>query len=86
MGSHGTKAIAAAVLGAQATCVDISPVNAAYGAKVAAAAGVQVDSVVADVLHLPPEKLTGRSQVCAGANRSLKAYLGTALQNRLEPS
>lgn len=59
MGSHGTKAVAAAVLGAQATCIDISPVNAAYGAKVAAAAGVEVDFVVADVLDLPPEQLHG---------------------------
>jgi 23S rRNA G2069 N7-methylase RlmK/C1962 C5-methylase RlmI len=67
MGSHGTKAIAAAVLGAQATCVDISPVNAAYGAKVAAAAGAQVDFVVADVLHLPPDQLTGRLHMCGGA-------------------
>lgn len=62
MGSHGTKAIAAAVLGAEATCVDISPVNAAYGSKVAAAAGVQVDFVVADVLQLPADQLTG--EVC----------------------
>lgn len=59
MGSHGTKAVAAAVLGAQATCVDISPVNAAYGSKVAAAAAVEVDFVVADVLQLPPEQLAG---------------------------
>lgn len=65
MGSHGTKAIAAAALGAHATCVEISPVNAAYGAKVAAAAGVEVTFVVADVLQLPPEQLAGRSQaVC----------------------
>jgi 2-polyprenyl-3-methyl-5-hydroxy-6-metoxy-1,4-benzoquinol methylase len=59
MGSHGTKAIAAAVLGAQATCVDISPVNASYGSKVAAAAGVEVEFVVADVLQLSPEQLAG---------------------------
>lgn len=55
MGSHGTKAVAAAVLGAKATCVDISPVNAAYCAEVAAAAGVNVEFVVADVLNLPPD-------------------------------
>lgn len=55
MGSHGTKAVAAALLGASVTCVDISPVNAAYGAEVAAAAGVQVQFVVADVLHEPPD-------------------------------
>lgn len=59
MGSHGTKAVAAAVLGARATCVDISPVNAAFCARVAAAAGVQVEFVVADVLHLPHEHLSG---------------------------
>jgi 23S rRNA G2069 N7-methylase RlmK/C1962 C5-methylase RlmI len=53
MGSNGTKAVAAAVLGAQCTCVDISPVNARYCGKVAAAAGVTMDFVVADVLNLP---------------------------------
>lgn len=62
MGSHGTKAIAAAVLGAQSTCVDISPVNAAFGQQVAAAAGVQVDFVVADVLKLPPEVAEGEER------------------------
>jgi len=59
MGSHGTKAVAAAVLGAQATCIDISPINAAYAARVAAAAGVEVEFVVADVLDLPPDQLQG---------------------------
>jgi hypothetical protein len=66
MGSHGTKAIAAAVLGAQCTCVDISPVNASYCARVAAAAGVTVDFVVADVLDLPPEVSRGEEANCGG--------------------
>lgn len=73
MGSHGTKAVAAAVLGARATCVDISPVNAAFCAKVAAAAGVHVEFVVADVLHLPPEHLTGKLErrSSTGAQKSM---------------
>lgn len=59
MGSHGTKAVAAAALGTQATCVDVSPVNAAYCAQMAAAAGVHVEFVVANVLHMPDDLLTG---------------------------
>jgi 23S rRNA G2069 N7-methylase RlmK/C1962 C5-methylase RlmI len=61
MGSHGGKAVAAALLGAEATCVDISPTNVSYGCKLAAAAGVaeRVKFVVADVLQLPKEELTG---------------------------
>lgn len=50
------------MLGARATCVDISPVNAAFCAKVAAAAGVDVEFVVADVLRLPPEHLNGERE------------------------
>ncbi|WP_218032137.1 class I SAM-dependent methyltransferase [Dictyobacter kobayashii] len=57
LGSHGTKAIALAVLGGQVTIVDISQENAQYAHEVAAAAGVQLRYIVADVLNLPTEEL-----------------------------
>lgn len=59
MGSNGTKAVAAALLGAQVTCVDISPANVQYGQQLAEAAGVDVELVVADVLALPDNIMEG---------------------------
>lgn len=55
MGSSGTKAVAAALLGAEVTCIDISPANVQYGQQLAKVAGVDVQFVVADVLSLPAE-------------------------------
>eukprot|EP00775_Hariotina_reticulata_P003203 gene3203-3480_t len=65
MGSHGSKAVAAALLGAEVTCVDVSASNVSYGRELAAAAGVaeRVKFVVADVLKLPAEELTGAYDV-----------------------
>jgi 23S rRNA G2069 N7-methylase RlmK/C1962 C5-methylase RlmI len=62
MGSHGVKAVAAALMGASATCVDISPSNAQYGQHLAAAAGVDVRFVVSDVLQLPESEHAGEWQ------------------------
>lgn len=59
LGSHGVKAVAMALLGADVTVVDISPENAEYAAALAAAAGTSVRYVVADVLALPEAELTG---------------------------
>jgi hypothetical protein len=59
MGSHGVKAVAAALKGASTTCVDISPSNAQYGQQLAAAAGVDVRFVVSDVLQLPESDYAG---------------------------
>lgn len=59
LGSHGSKAVAMALLGAQATVVDISRENAAYANDLAAAAGVTIHYVVSDVLELPSDELTG---------------------------
>lgn len=64
MGSNGTKAVAAALLGAEVTCVDISPSNAQYGRQLAQAAGVDVEFVAADVLALPDKILTGVKPRC----------------------
>jgi SAM-dependent methyltransferase len=59
LGSHGSKAVAMALLGASVTVVDISPGNAAYANGVAAAAGVPLHYIVSDVLRLPPHERTG---------------------------
>ncbi|MDB4895687.1 MAG: SAM-dependent methyltransferase, partial [Firmicutes bacterium] len=59
LGSHGSKAVALALLGADAAVVDISPGNAVYARELAAAAGVSLRYVVSDVLALPDAELTG---------------------------
>lgn len=59
LGSHGSKAVALALLGADATVVDIAPDNARYARELAQAAGVAIRYVVADVLKLPDEEHAG---------------------------
>ncbi|MDF2924959.1 MAG: class SAM-dependent methyltransferase [Paenibacillaceae bacterium] len=59
LGSHGSKAVAMALLGADATVVDIASENARYARELAQAAGVPLRYVVSDVLELPPEELSG---------------------------
>lgn len=57
LGSHGAKAIALALLGAEITIVDISQENAQYAREVAAAAQIPIRYLVADVLNLPAKEL-----------------------------
>jgi 2-polyprenyl-3-methyl-5-hydroxy-6-metoxy-1,4-benzoquinol methylase len=59
LGSHGSKAVAMALLGADVTVADISAENARYATELAEAAGVQIRYLVADVLDLPEEELSG---------------------------
>ncbi|TCP58038.1 methyltransferase family protein [Tumebacillus sp. BK434] len=59
LGSHGSKAVALALLGADATVVDISEQNARYANELAAAAGASIRYVISDIMELPPEELTG---------------------------
>jgi hypothetical protein len=63
LGSHGTKAMAAALLGAHATVVDVSPANARYGLEMATSLGIDVRYVVADVLQLQPCELSGQVDI-----------------------
>jgi SAM-dependent methyltransferase len=58
LGSHGSKAVALAILGADVTVVDISSENARYANELAKEAGVTIRYLVSDVLALPPEELT----------------------------
>ncbi|MFC0186924.1 class I SAM-dependent methyltransferase [Fictibacillus aquaticus] len=59
LGSHGSKAVALALLGADTTVIDISESNAAYARELADAANVPLRYVVEDVLALPDAELTG---------------------------
>lgn len=59
LGSHGSKAVALACLGATVTVVDISSGNARYASELAAAGGVQIRYIVSDVLALPTEERNG---------------------------
>ncbi|MGV3488816.1 MAG: class I SAM-dependent methyltransferase [Tuberibacillus sp.] len=57
LGSHGTKAIAMGVLGADITVVDISKENANYAKEVAESIGIPLRYIVSDVLTIPEEDL-----------------------------
>jgi SAM-dependent methyltransferase len=58
LGSHGSKAVALALLGADVTVVDISSENARYANELAQEAGVKIRYLVSDVLDIPFEELT----------------------------
>ena len=58
LGSHGSKAVAMALLGAQVTIVDIASENARYAKELASAAGVTLRYLVSDVLELKEEEFT----------------------------
>jgi len=55
LGSYGGKALALAALGAEVTLVDIAPANIRYAGELAAAAGLPLRAVAADVLDLPAD-------------------------------
>ncbi|MFK7696771.1 class I SAM-dependent methyltransferase [Paenibacillus sp. HJGM_3] len=59
LGSHGRKAIALALLGADATVVDISEENRLYAMQTAAACGVHIHYICSDVLNIPEEEDLG---------------------------
>jgi 2-polyprenyl-3-methyl-5-hydroxy-6-metoxy-1,4-benzoquinol methylase len=57
LGSHGSKAIALALLGADVTIVDIASENARYAGELAKEAGVNIKYIVSDVLAIPEDEL-----------------------------
>ena len=59
LGSYGGKALALAALGAAVTLVDIAPANIRYADELAAAAGLPLHTLAADVLDLPTDLLGG---------------------------
>ncbi|MEX2104767.1 MAG: class I SAM-dependent methyltransferase [Bacilli bacterium] len=58
LGSHGSKAIALSLLGADTTVVDISSENARYANELAEAASTHIRYIVSDVLELPSSELS----------------------------
>lgn len=63
LGSHGRKAIALALLGADVTVVDISEENRLYATQTAAAAGVKLDYICSDALRIPGEEALGEFDI-----------------------
>lgn len=57
LGSHGSKAIALSLLGADVTVVDIASENARYAGEMAKEAGVNIKYIISDVLKLPQDEL-----------------------------
>jgi 2-polyprenyl-3-methyl-5-hydroxy-6-metoxy-1,4-benzoquinol methylase len=57
LGSHGGKAVALALLGAEATVVDIASENERYAKELAEAAGVNIKYIISDVLKMPKEEI-----------------------------
>jgi SAM-dependent methyltransferase len=53
LGSHGSKAIALSLLGADVTVVDFSYENSRFALDVARAAKTKIRYIVSDVLHMP---------------------------------
>ena len=64
LGSHGSVAVALAVLGAQVTVFDIASGNARYARELATAAGVGIDYVVGDFLECAPAHSERYSAAC----------------------
>jgi SAM-dependent methyltransferase len=60
LGSIGRKAVPLAMLGADVTVVDISPVNARFAQELAEAAGVKIKYLVSDLLKVRANALEGR--------------------------
>ncbi|MFW5436861.1 class I SAM-dependent methyltransferase [Paenibacillus apiarius] len=58
LGSHGSKGVAMALLGADVTIVDIASENERYATELAREAGVNINYIVSDVLELPDSVLT----------------------------
>ncbi|WP_054957934.1 class I SAM-dependent methyltransferase [Paenibacillus dakarensis] len=63
LGSHGRKAISLALLGADVTVVDISVENRLYAMQTASAAGVELNYICSDVLHIPNEETLGEFDI-----------------------
>ncbi len=63
MGSNGTKAVALALLGAKVKVIDFSAANMQYAKELAAAASVDIEYIVSDVLKLPKAELVPQCQI-----------------------
>jgi 2-polyprenyl-3-methyl-5-hydroxy-6-metoxy-1,4-benzoquinol methylase len=59
LGSHGTKAVSLALMGADVTVVDFSYENSRYALELAGECNVNIRYIVSDVLNLPDMAFTG---------------------------
>ncbi|MBC2580359.1 bifunctional 2-polyprenyl-6-hydroxyphenol methylase/3-demethylubiquinol 3-O-methyltransferase UbiG [Clostridium sp. DJ247] len=59
LGSHGTKAVSLALMGADVTVIDFSYENSRYALDLARECGVEINYIVSDVLKIPAENITG---------------------------
>ncbi|WP_411679248.1 class I SAM-dependent methyltransferase [Clostridium thailandense] len=59
LGSHGSKAIALALMGADVTVIDFSYENSRYALDLARECDVSINYIVSDVLNIPKEEFTG---------------------------
>lgn len=57
LGSHGTKAVALAVLGGEVTVVDFSFENCRYALELAGACNTKLNYIVSDVLNIPESEI-----------------------------
>ena len=56
LGSHGRRAVALSLLGAQVTVVDIAEGNQRYALEMAKAAGIDLNYILSDVLEWPTDQ------------------------------
>jgi 2-polyprenyl-3-methyl-5-hydroxy-6-metoxy-1,4-benzoquinol methylase len=59
LGSHGTKAISLALMGANVTVIDFSYENSRYALDLARACDTNIKYIVSDVLNIPDNEFTG---------------------------
>jgi SAM-dependent methyltransferase len=74
LGSHGSKAVALSLLGADVTVIDISESNASYARELAEASNVNIRYAVHDVLNLPEEEMTGDYDLAFAENGILHYF------------
>lgn len=80
-GSHGRVAVALALLGAQVTVIDFAEENRRYALALAAAAGVEIDYVLGDVMEVG-QAFPGRFDIVVMElgilhyHQDLKAFFG----------
>lgn len=74
LGSNGNKAVALALMGADATVVDYSSDNKTYALELAEKAGVSIRYILSDVLSLPEGELTGDYDVVIMENGILHYF------------
>lgn len=59
LGSHGTKAVSLALMGANVTVVDFSYENSRYALDLARECDATIKYIVSDVLNMPEDEFTG---------------------------